>query len=86
MQSTMKPGELDQRLKTARIVPGIAHLPAFGLVQYSEWDYHSPELIRHALLILRSEGIECSHIEQTAPALFWYYDSTGELQLHEWSD
>lgn len=83
---TMKPGQLGDLLKIARACPDVAHLPSSGLMAPAGWDFYCPELEQRALAILKSEGIEGVTINQTAPALFWYWNAAGELHLHEWTD
>lgn len=86
MQETIGRKEHDRRLAMARECPDLAHLPAFGLVGFRNWNYHDPELEQRAAAILTAEGIEFTSIRETAPALFWYYTADGDFHLHDWHD
>lgn len=82
---TISGKELRKRLDAARTVPGLAHLPAFGLMAPHGWDYHDQELIKKAQTILIKEGID-GVVKETAPALFWYKTKDNDIHCHVWRD
>ena len=83
METLISQSELDEKLERARLLPALAHLPAFGLFAPAGWDYNNPELLALASGILQDESIEGQPTE-AAPALFWYETQGGELHCHPW--
>ena len=39
METLISQSELDEKLERARLLPALAHLPAFGLFAPAGWDY-----------------------------------------------
>ena len=83
--ATLSPGTFADLMKKARACPGAAHLPHFGLF-VGDWNYHAPRLVARAEGILRREGIAFTKVTQAAPAMFWFTNEDGKLQLHEWTN
>ena len=86
MQQVMNKAESNAMMERARLMPGVAHMPGFGLVggDLNKWNMHDPELEKKAADILNAEGITFTSIDETPPALFWYVDLQGEKRCHHW--
>lgn len=82
-QRTISEGTFRERLSVARQTPGMAHLPAFGLMAPAGWNYQDLALMERAQNILARANI-VGTVTEAAPALFWYRDEQDERHLHFW--